>query len=135
MPLVFNTPARLFLTLAAFVLVAAVAAVSAIAVDRSLDDDDGRVCARQSGGSANVDEDALLEALQQSIDLPRMRAAVQALPPRQRDILEHLYWGGLDLPRAGAQMGLTKSGACRLHQRALSSLRRQLKSTRPHAAI
>jgi len=56
----------------------------------------------------------------------RIRTALHALPERERLIIEKHYFEGKTLLQAGAELGLSKSWACRLHVRAIQLLRAQL---------
>ncbi len=53
----------------------------------------------------------------------RVRAALAALPVKERQLLELYYWSDRNLEAAGKQMGLSKSWASRLHARAVQHLR------------
>jgi RNA polymerase sigma factor for flagellar operon FliA len=53
----------------------------------------------------------------------RLRAAVAALPPKERQLMELYYFADKTLEEAGAALGLSKSWACRLHARAIDLLR------------
>jgi RNA polymerase sigma factor for flagellar operon FliA len=53
----------------------------------------------------------------------RVRGAIQRLPARERQLMELYYFAGKNLEEAGAEMGLSKSWACRLHARAIHLLR------------
>jgi RNA polymerase sigma factor for flagellar operon FliA len=53
----------------------------------------------------------------------RVREAITALPPKERKLMELYYFADKTLEEAGAELGLSKSWACRLHARAVSLLR------------
>ena len=53
----------------------------------------------------------------------RVRAAVAKLPEKERRLMELYYFGDHNLEEAGAELGLSKSWACRLHARAVTLLR------------
>jgi RNA polymerase sigma factor for flagellar operon FliA len=53
----------------------------------------------------------------------RVREAVAALPDKERRLMELYYFADKNLEEAGAQLGLSKSWACRLHARAVDLLR------------
>jgi RNA polymerase sigma factor for flagellar operon FliA len=61
------------------------------------------------------------------LDRARLRAAVAGavatLPIRERELVRRHYWQGKNLMEAGADVGVTKSGASRMHARALARLR------------
>jgi len=70
-----------------------------------------------------IQADAALSDAQQS---ERIRQAVKSLPDKERQLMEAHYFGDKNLMEAGAEMGLSKSWACRLHARAVSLLRKRL---------
>jgi RNA polymerase sigma factor for flagellar operon FliA len=53
----------------------------------------------------------------------RVREAMTALPDKERQLMELYYFADKNLEEAGAQLGLSKSWACRLHARAVNLLR------------
>jgi RNA polymerase sigma factor FliA len=53
----------------------------------------------------------------------RVRQAVAALPDKERRLMELYYFADKNLEEAGAELGLSKSWACRLHARAVELLR------------
>ena len=53
----------------------------------------------------------------------RVRAAVAALPRRERFVVESYYWGGVPLKRIGAALGVNASRASQLRLRAVGLLR------------
>jgi len=63
-----------------------------------------------------------------SIDLQRMRAklrkALDQLPTRERELLKRHYWEGKNLLEAGAELGISKSWASRLHAQAVDRLKK-----------
>ena len=56
----------------------------------------------------------------------RLRRAVLALPPRERLVLRACYLDDHTLDQAGVRLGLSSSWTCRLHARAVQSLRVEL---------
>lgn len=64
--------------------------------------------------------DADLERLQSSA---RVRTAMSTLPDKERRLMELYYFADKNLEEAGAELGLSKSWACRLHARAINLLR------------
>jgi RNA polymerase sigma factor for flagellar operon FliA len=56
----------------------------------------------------------------------RVRQAVLTLPAKERRLLELYYFADKNLEEAGAELGLSKSWACRLHARAVDLLRDEL---------
>jgi RNA polymerase sigma factor for flagellar operon FliA len=53
----------------------------------------------------------------------RVRGAIQTLPERERRLMELYYFADKNLEEAGAELGLSKSWACRIHARAIDMLR------------
>jgi RNA polymerase sigma factor for flagellar operon FliA len=53
----------------------------------------------------------------------RLREALARLPERERAILTKHYWEGKNLLEAGAELGISKSWASRLHAQAVERLR------------
>jgi RNA polymerase sigma factor for flagellar operon FliA len=53
----------------------------------------------------------------------RLREAMQGLPEKERRLMEMYYFESKNLEAAGAELGLSKSWACRLHARAVNLLR------------
>jgi RNA polymerase sigma factor for flagellar operon FliA len=56
----------------------------------------------------------------------RVREAITKLPDRERQLMELYYFAEKNLEEAGAEMGLSKSWACRLHARAVELLRAEM---------
>jgi RNA polymerase sigma factor for flagellar operon FliA len=56
----------------------------------------------------------------------RVREAVATLPDKERRLMELYYFADKNLEEAGAELGLSKSWACRLHARAVDMLREAL---------
>ena len=52
-----------------------------------------------------------------------VREALAGLPEKERRLIDLYYYGDMNLQEAGAQLGLSKSWACRLHNRAADRLR------------
>ena len=53
----------------------------------------------------------------------RLREALDRLPEKERQILTKHYWEGKNLVEAGAELGISKSWASRLHAQAVEKLR------------
>jgi len=53
----------------------------------------------------------------------RLREAIEQLPERERALLKKHYWEGKNLLEAGAELGISKSWASRLHAQAVERLR------------
>ncbi len=58
----------------------------------------------------------------------RVRRALETLPEKERRLMELYYFADKNLEQAGAEMGLSKSWACRLHARAVELLRAALEN-------
>ena len=71
--------------------------------------------------------DESLPAPDASVDTQRLsarvREAIAGLPAKERKLMELYYYADKTLEAAGAELGLSKSWACRLHARAVSLLR------------
>jgi RNA polymerase sigma factor for flagellar operon FliA len=63
----------------------------------------------------------------------RVREAVSALPEKERRLMELYYFADKNLEEAGAELGLSKSWACRLHARAVDLLREALDEAKAEA--
>jgi len=53
----------------------------------------------------------------------KLRAALDALPEKERALMTKHYWEGKNLLEAGAELGISKSWASRLHAQAVERLR------------
>ena len=53
----------------------------------------------------------------------KLRAALDALPEKERALMTKHYWEGKNLLEAGAELGISKSWASRLHAQAVDRLR------------
>ncbi len=67
---------------------------------------------------------ALADELHVSRMGPRLRAALDKLPERERELMKKHYWEGKNLLEAGAELGISKSWASRLHAQAVERLRK-----------
>lgn len=56
----------------------------------------------------------------------RIRRAVDVLPERERIVVRGMYFENRNLDDIGAELGISKSWACRIHTRALGLLREAL---------
>jgi RNA polymerase sigma factor for flagellar operon FliA len=71
------------------------------------------------------------EQLQRAQLSVRVRAALDALPERERTLLNLHYFEGKSLQDAGAALGISKSWASRLHAQAVDRLKAALRSSDP----
>ncbi len=53
----------------------------------------------------------------------KLRDALASLPPKERALVTKHYWEGKNLLEAGAELGISKSWASRLHAQAVEKLR------------
>jgi RNA polymerase sigma factor for flagellar operon FliA len=53
----------------------------------------------------------------------RLREAIARLPEKERALVTRHYWEGKNLAEAGAELGMSKSWASRLHAQAVEKLR------------
>lgn len=58
----------------------------------------------------------------------KLRTVVEELPERERELVERHYFGGERFDQVAEELGLSKSWASRLHQRAIARLARALGS-------
>lgn len=56
----------------------------------------------------------------------RVREALETLPEKERRLMDLYYFSNKTLEEAGAELGLSKSWACRLHARAVDLLRKAM---------
>ena len=80
----------------------------------AMQDDGFDVAASASGPGEQLDGSRLAS---------RLRAAIDALPERERALMTKHYWEGKNLLEAGAELGISKSWASRLHAQAVDRLR------------
>lgn len=76
-----------------------------------------RVEASEDAPSHDLEVSELIQALRQS---------VKGLPEQQRDLIELAYFQGLTLKQAGEKLGISKSWASRVHEKALNALSKGL---------
>jgi RNA polymerase sigma factor for flagellar operon FliA len=57
-------------------------------------------------------------------DRSAVRDGLASLPEKERELLEAVYFRGTTIEQAGAQLGLSKSWASRMHAKALSRMRK-----------
>ena len=81
---------------------------------------------RDRGFDAPGDAPTPPDGLDQARAAARLRNAVARLPDKQRAIVTKHYFEGKSLLDAGAELGLSKSWASRLHAQAVGQLRAQL---------
>jgi len=90
--------------------------------------DDGE---NENGGFFIVDPDADIQSALENEELESaLLAAVEELPPKERDVLKAVYWDELSQRAYATESGLSRSVVKRLHDRALESLKNILKNFR-----
>jgi RNA polymerase sigma factor for flagellar operon FliA len=78
---------------------------------------------RDQGFDPGAEEPAIEEQLSTSQLAARLREAIERLPERERALMRKHYWEGKNLLEAGAELGISKSWASRLHAQAIERLR------------
>jgi RNA polymerase sigma factor for flagellar operon FliA len=68
-------------------------------------------------------------ALEERQEAERLREALDVLPEKERKLIESAYFQEKSLTDAGAELGLSRSWASRLHARAIERLRKRLQAT------
>jgi RNA polymerase sigma factor for flagellar operon FliA len=53
----------------------------------------------------------------------KLRAAIESLPEKEQALMKKHYWEGKNLLEAGAELGISKSWASRLHAQVVEKLR------------
>ena len=79
--------------------------------------------------AANVNDDNLPPPdanIEEQESADQLRDAVAALPDKERQLMEAYYFEGKKLEEAGAELGLSKSWASRVHARAIQRLNKRL---------
>lgn len=66
---------------------------------------------------------AVREQMETRLLATRLREALERLPERERALMKKHYWEGKNLLEAGAELGISKSWASRLHAQAVERLR------------
>lgn len=56
----------------------------------------------------------------------KIRDAIEQLPDKERELVKKHYWEGKNLLEAGAELGISKSWASRLHAQAVDRLRKSV---------
>jgi RNA polymerase sigma factor for flagellar operon FliA len=78
---------------------------------------------RDQGFDAAADAPTAPDRLDSARLAARLRAAIERLPDRERQLVTKHYWEGKNLLEAGAELGMSKSWASRLHAQAVERLR------------
>jgi RNA polymerase sigma factor for flagellar operon FliA len=78
---------------------------------------------RDRGFDAVADAPGPADRLDASRTAERLREALARLPDKERALVTKHYWEGKNLMEAGAELGMSKSWASRLHAQAVEKLR------------
>jgi RNA polymerase sigma factor for flagellar operon FliA len=78
---------------------------------------------RDHGFDAAADAPAAPERIDSARLAARLKQAIDRLPDRERQLVTKHYWEGKNLLEAGAELGMSKSWASRLHAQAIERLR------------
>jgi RNA polymerase sigma factor for flagellar operon FliA len=78
---------------------------------------------REDGFDVADDGPALGERIDSQRLASRLRQAIEALPDKERALVTKHYFEGKNLLEAGAELGMSKSWASRLHAQAVEKLR------------
>lgn len=81
---------------------------------------------RDAGGDISAEPVAQEEAIDRARLAERLRAALAAMPERERELLTKHYFEDKNLLEAGAELGRSKTWASRLHAQAIDRLRQAL---------
>jgi RNA polymerase sigma factor FliA len=96
----------------------------------AVDDVLGKITATFMLAAVGQDESAAPESPEEQLigatERQRLRVALETLPERERIVVTGMYFEGRNLDDIGAELGISKSWACRIHTRALGLLREQL---------
>ena len=74
------------------------------------------------------DEDPVEDRIDRARLAARLVAALDTLPERERALVKMHYWEGKNLLEAGAELGISKSWASRLHAQAVQKIRAALEA-------
>ena len=78
---------------------------------------------REQGFDPGGEAPTVIEQLDTGRLAARLREAIDRLPERERELVKKHYWEGKNLLEAGAELGISKSWASRLHAQAVERLR------------
>jgi RNA polymerase sigma factor for flagellar operon FliA len=78
---------------------------------------------RDEGFDPTGETTAVREQMETRLLASRLRQALERLPERERALMQKHYWEGKNLLEAGAELGMSKSWASRLHAQAVERLR------------
>jgi RNA polymerase sigma factor for flagellar operon FliA len=96
----------------------------------AIDDVLGKITATFMLAAVGQDESSAPESpeaqLIGAVEKESLRVAMKALPERELTVIRGMYFDGRNLDDIGAELGISKSWACRIHTRALGLLREAL---------
>lgn len=78
---------------------------------------------REHGFDAAGETPAIADRIDSDRLAARLRQAIAGLPDKERALVTKHYWEGKNLLEAGAELGISKSWASRLHAQAVDKLR------------
>jgi RNA polymerase sigma factor for flagellar operon FliA len=78
---------------------------------------------REEGFDPGGEAPATHEQVETRLLARQLREALERLPERERALMKKHYWEGKNLLEAGAELGISKSWASRLHAQAVERLR------------
>jgi RNA polymerase sigma factor for flagellar operon FliA len=78
---------------------------------------------REDGETVAADASPTGDRLDHARLVARLRAALDCLPDKERALITKHYWEGKNLLEAGAELGMSKSWASRLHSQVVERLR------------
>lgn len=74
----------------------------------------------------DLEQPSVFAGLERLADRQELQEAVEALPNRERIVIQRHYYDGLYLKEIGAELGVTESRVCQIHRRALKMLEHRL---------
>jgi RNA polymerase sigma factor for flagellar operon FliA len=97
---------------------------------KNIDDALGRICAAYVISAVGQGEDRAPASPEEALDSRQQAVAVRrsldTLPDKERALVHAVYFAGSTIEQAGAQLGLSKSWASRIHAKALERMRQKL---------
>jgi RNA polymerase sigma factor for flagellar operon FliA len=95
---------------------------------RELDEAVGKISAAYVLSALGQADERVADTPESLVEAAEDRSAVRdglaSLPEKERELLEAVYFRGATIEQAGAQLGLSKSWASRMHAKALSRMRK-----------
>jgi RNA polymerase sigma factor for flagellar operon FliA len=98
---------------------------------RAIDDVLAKISAAYVLAAVGQAEDQPSDTPESALEREQQRSVVKqsldVLPERERSLVEAVYFGGATIEEAGAQLGLSKSWASRMHGKALERLKKTVR--------